>query len=66
MRLWAEETINTDGSEKVKSKDGKGLEGTNLVMTGSDEHRQLYAFVKKSGNFAMDETGNRKAKSILL
>lgn len=64
MRLWAEETINTDGSEKVKSKDGQGLEGTNLVMAGSDEHRQLCAFVKNSGIFAMDETGN--TKSILL
>lgn len=51
MRLWAEETINTDGSEKVKSKDGQGLEGTNLVMAGSDEHRQLCAFVKKQWKF---------------
>lgn len=37
--LWLEETLNTDGSEKVKSEDRKGLEGINLVVAGSDEHR---------------------------
>lgn len=32
MRFWEEETVNTDSIEKAKSKDGKGLEGIDLVL----------------------------------
>jgi len=39
MRFWEEETVNTDSSEKVRSKDGKGLKGADVVLAGSGEHR---------------------------
>lgn len=39
MSLWTKENTNRDVSEEVKSEDGKGLEGIDLVAAGSDEHR---------------------------